>query len=63
MKITRGWIAVSWTALLGVMAGGGLMLRRLTAAGATHDQLEWVRDGHAHGGVLILMSLLYYWFP
>lgn len=62
MKVLRGWIVFSWLALLGVMAGGALMLRRLTAGGATHEQLEWVRDGHAHGGVLILMSILYFSF-
>jgi drug/metabolite transporter superfamily protein YnfA len=44
------------------MAGGASMLHKLTADGATHRQLEWVRDGHAHGGVLILMSILYYLF-
>lgn len=62
MKALRSWIILSWISLLGVMAGGALMLCKLTAGGANYSQLEWVRDGHAHGGVLILMSILYYLF-
>jgi drug/metabolite transporter superfamily protein YnfA len=46
------------------MFGGAFLLRRFLdlGGGPTPFQLEWLRAGHAHGGVLVLMSLLYYTF-
>ena len=63
MKTLRIWIVLSWIALPTVMYGGYSLLRlihhgdRLTAF-----QTTWFRAGHAHAGVLLLMSLLYYLF-
>jgi len=62
MKTLRGWIVMSWIMLPGVMVGGSLLLRRLVTGDPTPFQATWIRAFHAHGGVLILMSLLYYTF-
>jgi len=64
MRTLRGWIALSWVGLLMVMSVGSLLLRRFASLGdgPTPFQAEWLRAGHAHGGVLMLMSLLYYLF-
>lgn len=64
MDNLRGWIIYSWIALPTVMYGGYALLRLLTAdpASATPFRLTWFRAGHAHAGVLLLMSLLYYTF-
>ena len=62
MKTLRGWIVVSWMMLPGVMGGGSLLLRRLTVGDPDPFQATWIRAFHAHGGVLIMMSLLYYMF-
>jgi|SRR5262245_10702968 len=59
MKNLRVWIA-----LLGAMSAGSLLLRRFAnlGEGPTPFHAEWLRAGHAHGGVIILISLLYYTF-
>jgi hypothetical protein len=45
------------------MYGGYSLLRLLNRANAlTPFQAAWFRAGHAHAGVLLLMSLLYYPF-
>ena len=62
MRTLRGWIILSWILLPAVMGGGGLLLRRLTVGDPTPFQLTWIRAFHAHGGVLIMMSILYYMF-
>jgi hypothetical protein len=63
MSELRGWIIYSWIALPTVMYGGYALLRLLTQANAlTPFRLTWFRVGHAHAGVLLLMSLLYYTF-
>jgi len=64
MTNLRVWIALSWITLVGVMSAGSLLLRRFASLseGPTPFQAEWLRAGHAHAGVLILMSLLYYTF-
>lgn len=62
MKTMRAWIIASWIALPAVMVGGSLLLRRLSAGDPTPFQMTWLRAFHAHGGVLFLMSLLYYVF-
>jgi drug/metabolite transporter superfamily protein YnfA len=56
----RGWITLSWLLLPAVMAGGGLLLRRATLGDPTAFQLTWIRAFHAHGAVLILLSIVYY---
>ena len=63
MSELRGWIIYSWIALPTVMYGGCALLRLLTQANSvTPFRLTWFRAGHAHAGVLLLMSLLYYTF-
>jgi hypothetical protein len=61
MSDLRGWIIYSWIALPTVMYGGYALLRLSTQANAlTPFRRTWFRAGHAHAGVLLLMSLLYY---
>jgi drug/metabolite transporter superfamily protein YnfA len=62
MKTLHGWIVMSWIMLPGVMFGGSLLLRRLTVGDPDPFQATWIRAFHAHGGVLIMMSILYYMF-
>ena len=62
MGTLRGWIVMSWVMLPGVMFGGSLLLRRLTIGDPDPFQATWIRAFHAHGGVLIMMSILYYLF-
>jgi drug/metabolite transporter superfamily protein YnfA len=62
MNTLRGWMVMSWIMLPGVMLGGSLLLRRLTVGDPDPFQDTWIRAFHAHGGVLIVMSLLYYMF-
>jgi hypothetical protein len=63
MSELRGCIIYSWIVLPTVMYGGYALLRLLTQANTlTPFRLTWFRGGHAHAGVLLLMSLLYYTF-
>ena len=64
MKTLRVWIILSWIALPAGMFGGTFLLQRFLnqGAGPTPFQINWLRAGHAHGNVLVLMSLLYYTF-
>jgi drug/metabolite transporter superfamily protein YnfA len=62
MNTLRAWIVMSWVMLPGVMIGGSLLLRRLTVSATDPFTATWIRAFHAHGGVLIIMSLLYYVF-
>jgi drug/metabolite transporter superfamily protein YnfA len=62
MNTLRGWIVMSWIMLPGVMIGGSLLLRRLTVGDSDPFLATWIRAFHAHGGVLIMMSILYYMF-
>src|ERR1700685_4002245 len=63
MSELRGWMIYSWIALPTVMYGCYALLRLITQANApTPFRLTWFRVGHAHAGVLLLMSLLYYTF-
>lgn len=62
MNTLRGWIVMSWIMVPGVMVGGSLLLRRLTVGEPDPFQAAWLRAFHAHGGVLIMMSILYYLF-
>ena len=62
MSTLRGWIVMSWIMLPGVMFGRSLFLRRLTVGNLDPFQATWIRAFNAHGGVLIIMSILYYMF-
>jgi hypothetical protein len=57
------WIILSWIALPTVMFGGYSLLQLLNRGDVlTPFQVTWFRAGHAHAGVLLVMSLLYYMF-
>jgi drug/metabolite transporter superfamily protein YnfA len=62
MTSLRGWIVMSWIMLPGVMFGGSLLLRRTIAGDSDPFLALWLRAFHAHGGVLIMMSILYFAF-
>ena len=63
MRTLRFWIVLSWIALPTVMYGGYSLLRLINQREAlTPFQTMWFRAGHAHAGVLLPMSLLYYVF-
>ena len=63
MASLRIWIILSWIALPTVMFGGFSLLRLLNRGDVlTPFQVDCFRAGHAHAGVLLLMSLLYYVF-
>jgi hypothetical protein len=54
---------LSWLALPTVMFGGYSLLHLLNRGNVlTPFQVAWFRAGHAHAGVLLLMSLMYYSF-
>jgi Ni,Fe-hydrogenase I cytochrome b subunit len=59
----RVWVVLAWIALPTVMYGGYSLLRLINRGDPlTPFQVGWFRAGHAHAGVLLLMSLLYYVF-
>jgi hypothetical protein len=61
MDIVRVFEIISWFSLPSVMFGGFSLLRLLTKGRTlTPFQVTCFRAGHAHAGVLLLMSLLYY---
>jgi hypothetical protein len=62
MKTLRGWIIAAWILLPGVIAGGTLLLRRVALGDPTAYQITWLRAFHAHGGVLFVLSLVYFLF-
>ncbi len=63
MSGLRVWIILAWIALPTVMYGGYSLLHLNNRGNVlTPFQLTWFRAGHAHAGVLLLMSLLYYTF-
>jgi hypothetical protein len=63
MNALRVWIILSWIALPTVMYGGYSLLQLLNKGDVlTPFQVTWFRAGHAHAGVLLVMSLLYYTF-
>jgi hypothetical protein len=63
MRSLRTWIVLSWIALPTVMYGGYSLLRLINQGDhLTPFQATWFRAGHAHAGVLLLMSLLYFLF-
>jgi hypothetical protein len=63
MSGLRVWIVLAWIALPTVMYGGYSLLQLINRGNVlTPFQVSWFRAGHAHAGVLLLMSLLYYAF-
>jgi hypothetical protein len=61
MNVVRVFEIISWFSLPTVMFGGFSLLRLLTKGRIlTPFQVTCFRAGHAHAGVLLLMSLLYY---
>jgi len=63
MSGLRGWIIFAWVALPTVMYGGYSLIRLIGQGNVlTPVQVNFFKAGHAHPGVLTLMSLLYYTF-
>jgi hypothetical protein len=63
MTNLRIWIIIAWISLPTVMYGGYALLGLITRGNVlTPFQLILFRAGHAHAGVLLVMSLLYYFF-
>ena len=62
MHPLRIFSIIAWIALPTVMFGGYSLLGLLTRNGLTEFQQTYFRAGHAHAGVLLLMSLLYHHF-
>jgi hypothetical protein len=63
MNGLRGWIIFAWIAVPTVMYGGYSLIRLISRGNVlTPAQVNFFRAGHAHAGVLTLMSLLYYTF-
>jgi len=62
MDPIRVFSIISWIALPTVMFGGYSLLRLLAADNTwlTPFREKYFRAGHAHAGVLLLLSLLYY---
>jgi hypothetical protein len=61
MNTLRVFEIISWFSLPTVMFGGFSLLRLVTKGRTlTAFQVTYFRAGHAHAGVLLLMSLLYY---
>src|ERR1700721_691935 len=63
MNGLRVWAIVSWISLPTVLYGGYSLLQLINPGSAlTEILIRWFGAGHAHAGVLLLMSLLYYNF-
>jgi hypothetical protein len=63
MNGLRGWIIFAWIAVPTVMYGGYSLIGLIGRGNVlTPAQVGFFRAGHAHAGVLTLMSLLYYTF-
>ena len=60
MHRLRRYSIVAWIALPTVMYGGYALLGLLSRGELTPFQQTFFRAGHAHAGVLLLMSLLYH---
>src|SRR5262245_25775737 len=60
MHSLRVFSIIAWIAIPTVMYGGYSLLGLLTRGGLTPFQQTFFRAGHAHAGVLLLMSLLYH---
>lgn len=62
MHSLRLFSVIAWIAIPTVMYGGYALLGFLTRGGLTPFQQTFFRAGHAHAGVLLLMSLLYHYY-
>lgn len=62
MHSLRVFSIIAWIAIPTVMYGGYALLGFLTRGGLTPFQQTYFRAGHAHAGVLLLMSLLYHYY-
>ena len=61
MNSLRLWIILGWVFLPTVMFGGYSLLRLINRGNVlTPFQVNWFRAGHAHAGVLLVMSVVYY---
>ena len=60
MHSLRVFSIIAWIAIPTVMYGGYALLGMLTRGDLTPFQQTYFRAGHAHAGVLLLMSLLYH---
>src|SRR5512145_2550014 len=60
MHALRLFSIIAWIAIPTVMYGGYALLGMLTRGGLSEFQQTFFRAGHAHAGVLLLMSLLYH---
>lgn len=59
MDPIRTFSIISWIALPTVMFGGFSLLGLIVGGELSPFQQTFFRAGHAHAGVLLLMSLLY----
>lgn len=62
MHTLRTFSILAWIAIPTVMYGGYALLGMLTRGGLSEFQRTYFRAGHAHAGVLLLMSLLYHYY-
>lgn len=62
MQTLRFFSIIAWIAIPTVMFGGYSLLRLLSRGGLSEFQQTYFRAGHAHAGVLLLMSLLYHYY-
>jgi len=62
MHTLRLFSIIAWIAIPTVMFGGYSLLGLLTRSGLSEFQQTFFRAGHAHAGVLLLMSLLYHYY-
>jgi hypothetical protein len=63
MNGLRGWTIFARIALPTVMYGGYSLIRLISRGNVlTPVQVNFFQAGHAHAGVLTLMSLMYYMF-
>lgn len=62
MHSLRIFSIIAWIAIPTVMYGGYSLLGLLTRNGLSEFQQTYFRAGHAHAGVLLLMSLLYHYY-
>jgi len=62
MHPLRLFSIIAWIAIPTVMYGGYSLLGLLNRSGLSEFQQTFFRAGHAHAGVLLLMSLLYHYY-
>ena len=60
MHNLRIFSIIAWIAIPTVMYGGYALLGLLIRGGLSEFQQTFFRAGHAHAGVLLLMSLIYH---